>query len=499
MRGNRHAAALARAGSILLYAGLLIFAFWSQPINHDTSWLLHATAEWVGGARLYEDILEINPPLVFLYHLPAVLAARALPLTATQAFYAETVALIAASLWWSTQIVCKARGELAGWIFLAGSALALVFPFLIQFGQREHFLVIFLWPWLAAHLALAQPDKGPAAFARAGFAALGVLLKPYFLAIPLLMGIGRLVAYRRWQEALSASHLVMAAASLAYVAAAWWLCPAYFTRILPLALQTYDAYRLPTRLILLDMQPWALGPALAVTVLAGRLGLARELAYALLAAAGALCAYLIQWNGFDYHALPVFAFLSLAYTWLLVCAQDGRTRALALFAYGLHGVLTLQTAPYAYALQQDFAPYLSGPDGPESLVVVSADLAPYFPLVDLYKLHWEGRFPVEWLVPGPVIALAQTDCTQEADRCAQQRRLIALAARLTADDILRKQPDLVLFDGRSTFFLPLGTNGYFDMEALFMAEPAFAHAMQGYRKIGQVDGHDFWRHQPLAP
>ena len=60
--------------ALLLFLGIVLAILWNSPPNLDSSWLLYATAEWLGGKRLYVDILELNPPLIFLLNVPAVTA-----------------------------------------------------------------------------------------------------------------------------------------------------------------------------------------------------------------------------------------------------------------------------------------------------------------------------------------------------------------------------------------------------------------------------------------
>ena len=43
----------------------------------DTAFLLYAAERVLDGARLYVDVVEINPPLIIALNLPAVLLARA--------------------------------------------------------------------------------------------------------------------------------------------------------------------------------------------------------------------------------------------------------------------------------------------------------------------------------------------------------------------------------------------------------------------------------------
>ncbi len=497
---SRDPVGLGQIAVVVLYLSLVLAWFWTSPINHDSSWFLHATREWLAGARLYEDILEVNPPLAFYLHAPAVLLADALRISTTRAFYMMVLLLTGVSLCWSTRILRHARFPPSrSWLFLFGSGLVLVLVFTNVFGQREHFLTIFLWPYVTAHLALAKPDSGPGSVMRAVFAAVGVLLKPYFVLIPAFMILGRVVAQRRWQAAFSPSSIVMAVCGLAYIAAARLLYPVYFDRIVPAAMEVYGAYGLGTAQIIMTLKPWLVALTLVVVGAAATAGWPRRLGYAGLAAAGALSAYLAQWNGFDYHAPPLFAFLCMTLIWLAVGAASRRVMTLAALGYLLQALIVFNPHPYSYRGQEVFTPYLSGPDRARSIVVISAELPPYFPLVDYFGTRWESRFPVQWMVTGAVIDLASDRCANDPTLCARSKALIDEAISLNADDISGKRPDLVVFSERSVFFKPMRADGFFDLEALFFADPRFATAMAGYRKVGHVAGHTFWRRTDIRP
>jgi hypothetical protein len=63
------AAALAALGLALIATGY---------INHDVAWYYYAAGRVLDGARLYVDIVDPNPPLVYYLDVPAVWAARRL-------------------------------------------------------------------------------------------------------------------------------------------------------------------------------------------------------------------------------------------------------------------------------------------------------------------------------------------------------------------------------------------------------------------------------------
>ncbi|HET9159222.1 MAG TPA: hypothetical protein VFN88_01295, partial [Caulobacteraceae bacterium] len=63
-------AAIQKSGAAVLVLGLLAVALFGYlltiPMNWDSAWYLDATERWVHGSRLYQDILEVNPPLSFI-------------------------------------------------------------------------------------------------------------------------------------------------------------------------------------------------------------------------------------------------------------------------------------------------------------------------------------------------------------------------------------------------------------------------------------------------
>ena len=55
-------------------AAVLVTAMRS-PLKDDVAWLLYVARKWLEGQRLYEDLVEVNPPLIiWIYAVPAWLA-----------------------------------------------------------------------------------------------------------------------------------------------------------------------------------------------------------------------------------------------------------------------------------------------------------------------------------------------------------------------------------------------------------------------------------------
>ena len=54
-----------------------------QPISADVAWFLHVAQRVLDGARLYVDVIEINPPLVAWLSMPAVIVEKVSGLSQT--------------------------------------------------------------------------------------------------------------------------------------------------------------------------------------------------------------------------------------------------------------------------------------------------------------------------------------------------------------------------------------------------------------------------------
>ncbi len=62
-----------------LITPLMMIGAWlalSTVLNHDSAWALYVGQAMMDGAQLYQDIIEINPPLAFALAVPPVWIAN---------------------------------------------------------------------------------------------------------------------------------------------------------------------------------------------------------------------------------------------------------------------------------------------------------------------------------------------------------------------------------------------------------------------------------------
>ena len=154
----------------------------------DTAFLLYAAERVLDGARLYQDVVEINPPLIVALNLPAVLLARATGVSDIAIYRAlVTLALLGALAFadWSLRRALEPGSDRLRRRLVLVLAFALFLAPGNDFGQREHLLVGLALPWVLLVVARVsgRPAAAGPALAAGVLAGLGLAIKPHFLLV----------------------------------------------------------------------------------------------------------------------------------------------------------------------------------------------------------------------------------------------------------------------------------------------------------------------------
>ncbi|MEA3078626.1 MAG: hypothetical protein QOF05_34 [Sphingomonadales bacterium] len=272
------------------------------------------------GARLYRDIVEVNPPLWFWMAVPIERLAALLHLPAASVLIGAFGLLVALSLTATDRLlphIVPARRTL----FLAYAALILAAMPWMHVGQREQIVLIGALPYAA--LVAARREGRPVqvllAIAVGAGAALGFALKHYFLIVPAALELWLLSSLgRRWRP-FRPETLAIAGVGAAY-AAALLVERDFLTRMVPLVRLAYGQFgprsfsQLLNPYVIVGLGIFAFLAAHA-RILRGR---AAPLATALFVAGLAFAAtYFIQFKGWPYHTIPLLGCGSLALAALL--------------------------------------------------------------------------------------------------------------------------------------------------------------------------------------
>lgn len=241
---------LALAGAIAV--GLAVPLIWVAaqfyaPIDHDTGAILYFSDRWWAGERLYVDLIDVNPPLVFILGLLPVLIRQWTGLPEPAAL----IACVAATSILSTFVVWRllawragqlGRGE-PGTLTSILVPLALLFALLTpgELGQREHLMVVLTVPYVVLTALRLEGRRVPLVIALgiAMAAAAGFALKPFFLLVPALIELFVLWV-RRGQALRDPVPWTMGAMWAAYVGLTLLAFPEYGDVILPMTLEFYS-------------------------------------------------------------------------------------------------------------------------------------------------------------------------------------------------------------------------------------------------------------------
>lgn len=484
-----------------------LFLVLMPPLNHDVGGLLQFTERWLGGDALYRDLIDVNPPLIFVLNLLPAALARVTKLEPAAALnlcvLVFTLACLAMALARARPLAAQADGGAAGptrlalWALLPFAAFGLANS---MFGQREHLLALAALPYL---FDAATRATNPLAWRRtlpaAVLAAVGFALKPHYLAAPLLIEVW-LLARRGLPAALrDPVPWAMGAVWALYGASVPLFFPEYLNEVVPLVRTYYAA--------LGGLEPWqvALGQNFAPTVFTLALCLpfafrrGREPAAVLaLAALGAVLGAALQGKDWPYHRLPAEIFTVLAAGWLaalwLVRLLGATLSRRAAFGF----VLAVLAIANAYALGTREGPWrqlayrnsataelvsilrAEAVDAP--VLVLSPGIYPIYPALN-YAQAWQAmRFMNVWLLQA-----AYETCPADGRRYRdtwQMDRAEFYVYRAVAEDFDRRRPPVLIIDRWSG--IPW-CGEEFDFLAYFMRHPLFAEAFSHYRESRQYD------------
>jgi hypothetical protein len=512
----------------LLFLALVV----SPPLNQDVAAVLSFSQRMLAGERLYVDLIDVNPPLVFLLNLPAALLAAWTPLDGVQA-------LVVLLLLFSALAFCLClrlnppRGPAERAMMFALLPLVLLLAG-YDFGQREQIMAAAALPYLflaerrieGARIGLPgvgqvmaprgvhwQPSAGTPGWLMVTtctlLAAIGFALKPHFLAVPALVeAVVMLAAARRrgWASALrDPVPWGMAAFWVAYLALIAFGFPAYFGSVVPLV---WDYY------VGLGGAPWwqvLLTPHLFTATLltltlvglsiqagAWMLGwLPRLLAAAMV---GGLLAAIVQHKGWSYHVVPVWMWGGLLCGVMLSRTMDAlvparlSARMAPLLAAGTAVALALLVMRGGEAPWREFnyreapvgrlAAWLEkeAPDG--RLMVLSPNIYPAYPALNYAENQPVLRFMSTWLLQA-----VYTTCPTDGARFRAPAQMGPAERYLfegVAQDFVQNRPVAVLVARDA--LIPWCAGQAFDMIAYFIRHPRFAAEWRHYRQTGEIDG-----------
>jgi hypothetical protein len=473
----------------------------------DMAFLLYAASRVVDGARLYRDVVEINPPLIVAINIPVVWVSR---LTRLNEFlvYRVFVALMLGLLLLLTRALLS-RYAVCG--VVARRAVLLVacvslFPLAGQdYGEREQVVLALMLPYLALAAArLLGRDVRPREAAGIGaLTGVALALKPHFalawVAIEVYVrardASGR---YRLTPEVASAGLVV-----ITYAAGVVLVTPEYVQLVRDLG-PAYATYlRDPFYRLLVTGPGAALVWFSLLAAIAARHATQRPEQWWLLwvAVMGFFLAGTAQEKGLRYHFYPAFA---LALILLVAVAAEARAAAagaaerlyariavavVAAVVLVAIGRTTVEAAGGSPSARRERAEFLALANEVRerakghSIGVFSYNIRSAFPLVNYAGVPLASRFPHWWLFPTSYWSQLHEEGPVRYRRLSEMDARERYFFEATRQDLLSADPRviLVLRPARD-----LARNGLRRLHyvAYLSRDPALATFLAQFRLVG---------------
>lgn len=464
-------------------------------LNHDVATYAHAVRSLLDGGWPYVDFIQLNPPLALLLYLPSGVLERGfgVPWRVSAPLLAVLVCG-AAIAWWADRARREGASATQRWL-VAGTALVLGVWFVgYDLGQRDYYTAMLILPWLAT--AAAQRPEGREDLAAAAVAAIGIAMKPHFLAIWGAVLVGQALAARslplRPTNALIGALLLLYGVGVLVVFPQWWL------EVVPLARSTYFAFQQSWSLVLGKGEVWVSLVALGIT----GVGIAmhrRSASFGPLvvwwgAAAGAAVAYLAQKKGWTYQAFPLAMTSTLL--WAMVAGQTdlpARIRRASGLALVLQVGWLLSVGEHRHAIDRKLARnpgFVQLRDtiaryGAGRRVMPLASSVRWVPLAILDAgAHHHGPVPSYWMLPG---LYRDARITDERPDLYHPPRPAESRVREWILGGLRGQPDLLVIEGKRKRRL-VGDSSFVFREWL-AADPRIEAELEHYLQVESTVHH----------
>ena len=474
--------------------------------NHDISWLLIAAGRLADGGNYAADFFEVNPPLILLIYMPAVLASRLIEIDLYVALVLLVLTYIGLSLSAMRMMarrLCPDSG-IARPVFQLAAGAVLLFTPGYDFGQREHLIVIFTLPYLVL-VSASRPDRtlgSGASVAAIGWAAFGLFLKPMYVLLPISVTVARSVERRSLRALLSLDLFVFGILGSLYLALTAVLFPEYFT-VASYAARYYPAFKgLPdANTIAIGTTILVIGACLPAFV---ALRMVRDVAESRIATLLALSAIVsgaaafLQGKGWSYHFLPIRIFGSVAAVIVIIAlarsaarANGGRLSAgafmlvLGVLVGGtmLSSVRNDRAKVQQYTIGQDAMDVMEG----RRVFAVSRHVTAGLPWVPLSGGEWASRFSCLWLLPSYAMLLADESVSTE-----EKEGLAADMRGFMVEDFEHYRPEIVLIDRN------LDAEIGFNALEFYLADDNFKNLWQEYKYFGISNNISIYIHKGVS-
>lgn len=505
-------------GVFLVLPLLWVIAYFFPPLNQDVAVILSVAERWMDGERLYRDMIDVNPPLIFMLSLIPVALAKVLPIDTASALILCVLALTVWAVWASyrlmTALAVSEKNSLQLFLLPLLIFNLIVFPS-EMFGQREHLMACAMIPYLLLAAMRCDEKKVSVAFALmiSIIAAIGFSLKPHFLMIVLAVELYLLFVRGLGPTLRDQVPWVMVMTMAAYVVFAWYVTPEYFSFVLPLVVKDYEAISGVSYFSITTSKH--LGPYLFVAIPLTVTAFGRRWPHVMrltgIVTLAAALAGVSQDKGWPYHLLPAQMGSILLFGWAVARMTDRLQQGgdvvmkasrsmiglMLLMIYGLAGAVRFglyDQMDYKDSQAGQWQRILERHAGGRPVLMLTPGIYPHFPAMNYAKLKEVSRFLTVWPLQG-----AYDGCKPEDSRYHTPEQMTyaeRLYNRMLIEDFVKHKPQLVVIDRIPG--IPWCGGREFSFLEYFLMQPDFATEWRNYEYIAIYDRYFLYKRKPSS-
>jgi hypothetical protein len=470
-------------------------------LEHDTG-AFFAYAERVAvGGKLYVDVNEVNTPLVTYALLPLVKLRDATGIAYTDSFFIIYGLIFFACALFSLKLLSfieefrrPASKTLAG--IAISYILILSVAMDISFGQREHFLICLIFPYIVTLMARDYKADIPKKYRLiAGvIAAAGFCVKPNFIVIFICAELVSLVRERRLMSCFRPETIAISSIFTVYHIWFVYAFPEYFIQ-LPYFIDAYKSFQSDFFLTVAKMVFGLSGFYFYIVLVIKLKSDLSKITLLLAVSAGSCIHYAIQNAGFNYHLIPAYAFMIWIGVVLLINANKSKyVIVLILLTMFPYSPKVLDLAERRESILSMSNKIIANAESGE-VAILSTSVFPAFPVVNYAETFWPlssahlRQLPVSY------------DHSKIHDTEPNYRSLAEMNETeryFTSRNLgeLEKRPKLIVIDEREH---KQGLdNVKFNILNYFLTQERFRALWKDYRYIGTLHDFAFYKYEPAA-
>jgi len=487
---------------ITLFLFVLCYTLASRAyIFWDVSWHIEGAKRMLEGGTYFSNLLDDNPPTVFMFYIPYALLSKIVNLPSYKLFFFYLLSIYGISGYLTFQVLKKkltSQYEIN--VFYFASILWVLFFGITILGQRENILFCLFTPYLYMSLlpqlsgnSLGKPKQLTISF----LATIGILQNPFYIIIPVSLDLLDCITHRR--KPLLYQSFFYSFVAL-FLILSYSLYPNYYTQLLRLLYHFQAGIDQPEQTVMHNLMFISLSCSLLITLLFTTL-FYRKLMYLkiIFILFFTMLIYLLEHKAWEYHLYPVMCASLLAFSALHIDNKNSEKETL--FNYILKKLLmvffttslflTLATISFRYfgnhQIYNDKNATInklmafSKSTNPKNNKTLFFDTRVY----PAYLLKFYGNLNIispwanNWMLP---TLIKFKNNPQQIDQYFIGKNLLF---NLTADTLKNHRPQYVIY--YKARYAPYVSEENFDVIHYLKQNKKVAHELKKYQPLRRID------------